>query len=76
MDHVELSSAIVRVHSQEPRIKLTSARSVTIEETFVSVRQVIDEPVRLVDPYKLTLAYLGSCVSALSVGHRFCGVHM
>jgi hypothetical protein len=76
MDHTELSSAIVRVRAQEPRVKLTSARSVRIEGTFVSVRQVIDEPVRLIDPCKVTLAYLGSCVSALSDGHRYYGVHI
>lgn len=58
------------------RIELMSARSIAIEGTFVSVRQVIDERVRLIDSRKLTLAYLGSCVSALSGGHRFYGVHM
>jgi hypothetical protein len=48
-----------------------------IEGTFDSpVRQVTDKRVRLNDPCKLTIAYLGSRTSVLSVGHRFYGVHI
>lgn len=44
-----------------------------IEGAFVSdVRQAIDKRVRLIDPCRLTVAYLGSSMmSALSAGHRF-----
>ena len=61
LNHIELPSAIVRGHAQWPEIKLMSARSMVIEGTFdSSARRVTDKRVRLIDPCKLTIAYLGS----------------